>query len=179
MSRRITSIWLTFLYSLRDQSYHIEPFIMPSERELGLRQTGTDSPVGTLVDGTHTTNPSLSHSADRSRSPTGSAFSPTSAAPMRANSPLPSPRPLSSENRTPSQVFVVHHDGGRPPVTVYAADGTEIVELPPRYIESNGSSPGPSTSSNPSVRSGPVPPLQIQERRESGPIPPKQRRVIN
>lgn len=32
-----------------------------------------------------------------------------------------------------SHVYVVHHDGGRPPVSVYAADGTEIVELPPQY----------------------------------------------
>lgn len=31
-------------------------------------------------------------------------------------------------------VYVVHHDGGRAPVTVYAEDGTEIIELPPRYV---------------------------------------------
>jgi len=32
-------------------------------------------------------------------------------------------------------VYVVHHDGGRAPVTVYHEDGTEVVELPPRYID--------------------------------------------
>lgn len=32
-----------------------------------------------------------------------------------------------------NQVYVVHHDGGRAPVTVYHQDGTEVVELPPRY----------------------------------------------
>jgi hypothetical protein len=31
------------------------------------------------------------------------------------------------------QVYVVHHDGGRAPVTVYTSDGTEVVELPPSY----------------------------------------------
>lgn len=30
-------------------------------------------------------------------------------------------------------VYVVHHDGGRPPVTVYTSDGAEVVELPPEY----------------------------------------------
>ncbi|KZT23796.1 hypothetical protein NEOLEDRAFT_1179788 [Neolentinus lepideus HHB14362 ss-1] len=32
-------------------------------------------------------------------------------------------------------VYVVHHDAGRPPVTVYADDGTQIVELPPQYMD--------------------------------------------
>ncbi len=39
------------------------------------------------------------------------------------------------------QVYVVHHDGGRAPVTVYHETGTEVVELPPRYAED-----GPRTS---------------------------------
>ncbi|KAL5518690.1 CHK1 [Sanghuangporus vaninii] len=41
-----------------------------------------------------------------------------------------------SQARAPSaggQVYVVHHDGGRAPVTVYASEGAEIIELPPRY----------------------------------------------
>lgn len=42
-----------------------------------------------------------------------------------------------SRARAPSsgggQVYVVHHDGGRAPVTVYAAEGAEIIELPPLY----------------------------------------------
>ena len=37
---------------------------------------------------------------------------------------------------TLSQVYVVHHDGGEvPPVTVIASGGTEVVELPPGYID--------------------------------------------
>jgi hypothetical protein len=34
---------------------------------------------------------------------------------------------------TQSQVYVVHHDSQVPPVTIYHQDGTQIVELPPRY----------------------------------------------
>ncbi|KAH9176992.1 hypothetical protein EDB89DRAFT_2065182 [Lactarius sanguifluus] len=37
-------------------------------------------------------------------------------------------------------VYVVHHDGGRAPVTVYTEEGAEVVELPPRYADSGGSS---------------------------------------
>ena len=32
-----------------------------------------------------------------------------------------------------NQVYVVHHDSQTPPVTIYHEDGTQIVELPPRY----------------------------------------------
>jgi len=47
--------------------------------------------------------------------------------------------PTESHAGASSQVYVVHHDGGRPPVTVYHQDGTEVVELPPRYIGSDPS----------------------------------------
>nr|GAT43689.1 predicted protein [Mycena chlorophos] len=30
-------------------------------------------------------------------------------------------------------VYVVHHDAGRPPVTLYPEDGVQVVELPPEY----------------------------------------------
>ncbi|KAF8221766.1 hypothetical protein L208DRAFT_1326161 [Tricholoma matsutake] len=48
--------------------------------------------------------------------------------------PASTPEPPAASS---SQVYVVHHDGGRPPVTVYHQDGTEVVELPPRYISSD------------------------------------------
>ncbi|KAK7468625.1 hypothetical protein VKT23_003129 [Stygiomarasmius scandens] len=48
-----------------------------------------------------------------------------------------------------SNVYVVHHDGGRAPVTVYHADGTEVVELPPRYIDGNTVSTYGSSTSDP------------------------------
>ncbi|SJL09039.1 uncharacterized protein ARMOST_12415 [Armillaria ostoyae] len=50
-----------------------------------------------------------------------------------------SPPPSS---RQAGQVYVVHHDGGRAPITVYHEDGTQVVELPPRYAD--GSDPSPS-----------------------------------
>ncbi|KAG9102807.1 CCA tRNA nucleotidyltransferase, mitochondrial [Ceratobasidium sp. 370] len=41
--------------------------------------------------------------------------------------------PARSERDTRSQVYVVHHDGGRAPVTIMTSDGAEVVELPPGY----------------------------------------------
>ncbi|KAJ7102317.1 hypothetical protein B0H15DRAFT_768478 [Mycena belliarum] len=32
-------------------------------------------------------------------------------------------------------IYVVHHDAGHAPVTVYHQEGTEVVELPPRYAD--------------------------------------------
>lgn len=166
-----------------DPAYQIEPFVLPSE--FGLRPSTTSSPSNTLYDSSaHTRNTSAptTGSVDHPRSPTASASSPTSPAPFAPAPLIPPQRPLSAENRSASQVFVVHHDGGRPPVTVYAADGTEIVELPPRYVESNngtsgGSSNGEAASS--AMRSGRVPPLQ-PERRQAGATPMKiQRRVVS
>ncbi|KAG7441460.1 uncharacterized protein BT62DRAFT_974606 [Guyanagaster necrorhizus] len=43
--------------------------------------------------------------------------------------------------RQSGQVYVVHHDGGRAPVTVYHEDGTQVVELPPRYADGADQSP--------------------------------------
>jgi len=31
------------------------------------------------------------------------------------------------------QVYLVHHDGGRPPISIYHPEGANIVELPPSY----------------------------------------------
>ncbi|THH12881.1 hypothetical protein EW146_g7286 [Bondarzewia mesenterica] len=56
-----------------------------------------------------------------------------------------------------SHVYVVHHDGGRPPVTVYTENGTEVVELPPRYVDDRGTA--------------------IQTPRQPVAVPRKQRRV--
>ncbi|KJA29306.1 hypothetical protein HYPSUDRAFT_211195 [Hypholoma sublateritium FD-334 SS-4] len=38
------------------------------------------------------------------------------------------PRPANT-----GHVYVVHHDGSAPPVTIYTQEGTDVVELPPRY----------------------------------------------
>lgn len=60
-----------------------------------------------------------------------------------------------------SHVYVVHHDAGRPPVTVYA-DHADVVELPPTYVrpddpdppfQQRRPGPTPRKASNPSTSS--------------------------
>ncbi|KAF8710251.1 Poly A polymerase head domain, partial [Rhizoctonia solani] len=57
---------------------------------------------------------------------------------QRSSSPPPA-SPIEGHGRsdsgrdTRSQVYVVHHDGGRAPVTIMTSDGAEVVELPPGY----------------------------------------------
>ena len=65
-------------------------------------------------------------------------------------------------------VYVVHHDGGRAPVTVYTEEGAEVVELPPRY-------PASSTS-DPSSRGESETTQSTQRKREPGTVPRKARR---
>ena len=50
----------------------------------------------------------------------------------------------SSASQPPSHVYVLHHDSNIPPVTIFHKSGTEVVELPPRYLE--GTSQGTSQS---------------------------------
>lgn len=55
--------------------------------------------------------------------------------PLR-NPSLSSPSfvPDHGTQRNPGQqVYVVHHDGGQAPVTVYTQEGAQVVELPPGY----------------------------------------------
>ena len=99
------------------------------------------------------------------------------------------PTSPTTETGTGRQVYVVHHDGGRAPVTVYHEDGTEVVELPPRYA---GSSSGGTTSDRDGSGAGTRfdrslsdgegggggefgarTPDFLQQRRESGPAPKK------
>jgi hypothetical protein len=42
-------------------------------------------------------------------------------------------------SQPPQQVYMVHHDSSLVPFPVYSLDGTQVIELPPTYIE--GSSP--------------------------------------
>jgi hypothetical protein len=99
------STWYSTLLGRRNEQYHIDPFIAPDEE--GYREP-----------------------PQRSDCTVANPGEPTP--PSRHSDPHSQP-PLSQ--REPSQVYVVHHDGGTPPVTVYTAGGTEVVELPPRYPE--------------------------------------------
>ena len=72
-----------------------------------------------------------------------------------------SEKPTSAQQgagRIPSnQVYVVHHDAGRAPVTVYTSEGAEVIELPPHYDVSTLNSQ-----------------TRVEGERRVGPIPRKQ-----
>jgi hypothetical protein len=73
--------------------------------------------------------------------PGGNMTSPTT-------SPVPrgSSDPADQSGRRPN-VYVVHHDGGRAPVTVYTEEGAAVVELPPQYAAGSTGSPSESEGS--------------------------------
>ncbi|KAJ7101016.1 hypothetical protein C8R43DRAFT_245819 [Mycena crocata] len=56
---------------------------------------------------------------------------------MYGSEPQHPPRSPTTPGAGGGNVYVVHHDGGGAPVTVYHQDGTEVVELPPRYVHSS------------------------------------------
>ncbi|SRR6266446_4868970 len=82
--------------------------------------------------------------------------------PANALSVSDSSDPTDQSGRRPN-VYVVHHDGGRAPVTVYTEGVAEVVELPPQYAA--GSSSAPSESGAP----------REVDRREPGTTPRKTR----
>jgi hypothetical protein len=67
------------------------------------------------------------------------------------------PRQLSDASG--HQVYVVHHDAGRAPISVYTPEGANVVELPPSYGP-RGSAEPPGTPDNGASRSS---------RRQKGP----------
>jgi len=85
-------------------------------------------------------------------------------------------------NAPQSQVYVLHHDSNVPPVTIYHQDGTQIVELPPRYppfsssqseVPSDGRSGSDSRSDG--TRTEATEPLMLHQSRQPGQIkkPPR------
>lgn len=194
---------------MRDGSYQIEPFVLPSDREFGARGT-TDGSSGTAftTGNTRPTSPRANSVAQSigyrpHHSPTNSASSqaggpmiPTIPPPPTSHSTSPTGgmAPFAREEPRSSQVFVVHHDGGRAPVTVYTPQGTEVVELPPSYA---GSAPPPDDSNRLSdsgqtgsgtgsaARTGEEGLMPWQQQRQPGPSPEKSpgssssRRVVN
>jgi len=71
--------------------------------------------------------------------PDGSTSPPSSPPALSASG---SSGPTDPSSRGRQNVYVVHHDGGRAPVTVYTSAGAEVVELPPRYADGGSSSDG-------------------------------------
>jgi hypothetical protein len=106
--------------------YIVEPFAMPS----GGPASPPSDPNAPLLQGGNVTSPTITSRAD--------AVS-TSDSSERAD---PSGR------RGTRNVYVVHHDGGRAPVTVYADGGAEVVELPPRYPAGSTNTPSEGRSAS-------------------------------
>ncbi|KLO19993.1 hypothetical protein SCHPADRAFT_817175 [Schizopora paradoxa] len=109
--------------------YEVEPFRLPDEA---------------FSDGVSTQH----HGTARESMSGGVAGGPTSRASRHG---APSEASSSSGARSPEagssmpHVYVVHHDGGRAPVSVFTPQGTEVIELPPRY--EGGSTSATSSSS--------------------------------
>jgi hypothetical protein len=78
--------------------------------------------------------------------PTSPTISTQPAAPTSAYSNTQSDGSASGTQQTP-HVYVVHHDGGRPPVTVFTA-GAGVTELPPQYVGRSEDQPMPGGSNN-------------------------------
>lgn len=56
-----------------------------------------------------------------------------SASPNSTMQPARSEMMRQTSDGSSRQVYLVHHDGGRPPISVYHPEGADIVELPPSY----------------------------------------------
>ena len=95
----------------------------------------------------------------------GGMTSPTTPMPPDALSASGLSEPMDQARR--QNVYVVHHDGGRAPVTVYTQEGAEVVELPPRYPAGSTSAPSESEGSRGS--------RETNRRREPGSTPRKMR----
>lgn len=127
---------LTSRRLLSSNQYEIEPFRLPDEpapqdsntalispNDAGsVTQEGGESGLPAII----TRSPSRPSSSSQNASHQAERSSTLSADPT-------SPSQASHPRTATSQVYVVHHDAGRAPVTVYTPDGTEVIELPPRY----------------------------------------------
>ena len=102
--------------------YQVEPFHMPNE-------------VGQLyhrpLSQSHASASGYTSSLNGTQPPTtvGHHDPPPPSTPP----PLPGQSHVESPDARPRQVYVLHHDSGLPPVTIYHQEGTEVVELPPRW----------------------------------------------
>jgi hypothetical protein len=95
--------------------YQVEPFTSPHEesRMLGDHPSSPTS---------NATNPAPHNPVSDGKAFVQAAGSSSMAQQQRPPSPV-----------GPPQVYVVHHDAGHAPTTVYTASGTVVQELPPVY----------------------------------------------
>lgn len=167
---------------MRDHGYQIEPFVLPGEQEFGVNPRTHTSTSPTVLSPTSTTG-GLNHFLNvvDTQSGGGSGSSSSRSAPsIAATAALQAPAPpeqlhpsLTRTERASSHVYVVHHDGGGAPISVYTEDGAEVVELPPRYPYSSSNLAMASSSSSPASGSS--------TNRRAGPLPekPPTRRVVS
>jgi len=120
--------------------YHVEQSSMPDEegRVYGgiASQSHASGHAPTLSAGPH----HLTYERELSSPP------PPPPPPPPTHNPL---QPPQSPPSRPNQVYVVHHDSQSPPVTIYHQEGTQIVELPPRYPPTDSHMPNLSPSTHP------------------------------
>jgi hypothetical protein len=100
--------------------YQVEPFRMPDEEGRVYSGLASQSHASAYMTGSSGAQHHLTYDREPS--------SPTSLQPQH-NVLQPSQPTIPA----PSQVYVVHHDSEAPPVTIYHQQGTQVVELPPRY----------------------------------------------
>jgi hypothetical protein len=111
-SRQVTSANATNMAGATGLEYVVEPFSMPSSTP------GGSDPHFPLLSGGPLASPPASAPDATSASGSDPVDQSTSGGGRRQN------------------VYVVHHDGGRAPVTVYTEADADVVELPPRYANS-------------------------------------------
>ncbi|KAL0950688.1 hypothetical protein HGRIS_007466 [Hohenbuehelia grisea] len=129
--------------------YHIEPFVLPSERPNVLDPPSSPQHTHPVL---HRAPSSFAESIDaRSPSATTAYHDPFGAGAGAGGRPT---SVATHAGPQPQSVYVVHHDGGKAPVTVYVQDGAEVVELPPRYNEGTPGSPGRGEGSHVGSTSG-------------------------
>ena len=103
--------------------YLVEPFAMPT----GSPSSPPSDPSAPLLQGGNVTSPAITSRTD-------------------AVSTSGSSEP--ADRQGARNVYVVHHDGGRAPVTVYTDAGAEVVELPPRYAPGSTNTPSETRSAS-------------------------------
>ena len=113
--------------------YVVEPFSMPPG-------TPSSPPSGSsdpLLRGGDATSPTIMSRADAMSTSGSSQVAETSGG-----------------RRATRNVYVVHHDGGHAPVSVYTDEGADVVELPPRYAAGSSNAPSETSSTDVMRRGG-------------------------
>ncbi|KAI1797536.1 hypothetical protein LXA43DRAFT_934581 [Ganoderma leucocontextum] len=155
--------------------YDVEPFVLPPGDTLSPTSANgplSPSPYGTSSATSDRHAPSSSGGAPHDRaSSLGTHGGPGSLSPTGTADSMGRRLPPTGPSGS-AHVYVVHHDGGRPPpVTVFTSDGTEVVELPPQY-ESAAHRQSSSAGRRPAQ-----PPPPEGQRRQPRAVPAKMGRV--